>query len=102
MHNYILHPSNMRNRDAEINLRIEEGAKGYGIYMMILELLRDANGYRIANNPKMIAFALNHMCIEDIERVILNYNLLRLQKITSLNQHGYVKAWQRWKRKKKS
>lgn len=78
MHNYILHPSNMRNRDSEINLRIEEGAKGYGIYMMILELLRDASGYRIANNPKMIAFALNHMCIEDIERVILNYNLFEI------------------------
>lgn len=86
MHNYILHPSNLRNRDNEINLRIEEGAQGYGIYIMILELLRDATNYRIANNHKMIAFAINHMMVDDISRIINNYNLFEI------SEDGYISS----------
>ena len=75
MYNYIPHPSNCRISSAVLSLRIEEGAAGYGVYWMVLELLRDAPGFRFSRNPKAIAFAINEHDIELVGRVINNYGL---------------------------
>lgn len=79
MHNYILHPSNLRNRDIELEMRIEEGSRGYGIYIMILELMRDANLYRIKNNAKHIAFAINENDIDTVDRIMHTYHLFEVE-----------------------
>lgn len=79
MHNYILHPSNLRNRDIELEMRIEEGSRGYGIYIMILELMRDANLYRIKNNAKHIAFAINENDVDTVDRIMHTYNLFQIE-----------------------
>lgn len=75
MYNYIPHPSNCRVSSAVLSLRIEEGAAGYGVYWMVLELLRDAPGFRFSRNPKAIAFAINEHDISMVERVVNNYGL---------------------------
>lgn len=75
MYNYIPHPSNCRVSSAVLSLRIEEGASGYGIYWMVLELLRDAPGFKYSSSPKAIAFAINEHDSALVERVIRNYGL---------------------------
>lgn len=75
MYNYIPHPSNCRVSSAVLSLRIEEGAAGYGVYWMVLELLRDAPNFRFSRNPKAIAFAINEHDSALVERVINNYGL---------------------------
>lgn len=56
-------------------MRIEEGAAGYGVYWMVLELLRDAPGFKFSRNPKAIAFAINEHDVELVSRVIGNFGL---------------------------
>lgn len=75
MYNYIPHPSNCRVSAAILSLRLEEGAAGYGVYWMILELLRDAQNYRYSSNCKAIAFAINEPDVSMVERVCRNYGL---------------------------
>lgn len=64
--------------DNVLSMRIEEGAAGYGVYMMLLELLRDAEGCTLRNNPKHLAFAINEPDTELVGRVINNYALFEL------------------------
>ena len=75
MYNYIPHPSNARQFSGIIALRIEEGAAGYGVYWMVLELLRDAPNYKYSNNTAAIAFAINEKEEGIVERVCHNYGL---------------------------
>lgn len=75
MYNYIPHPSNCRVSSAILSLRIDEGAAGYGVYWMILELLRDAPAFKYSDNHKAIAFAINEHDTELVYRVIHNYGL---------------------------
>ena len=75
MYNYIPHPSNCRVSSAILSLRIEEGAAGYGIYWMVLELLRDAPGFKYSRSEKAIAFAINELDVQKVARVVNNYGL---------------------------
>lgn len=75
MYNYIPHPSNYRHASGIVALRIEEGAAGYGIYWMIIELLRDAPSFKFSRNPRALAFAINEADIDLVSRVIGNYGL---------------------------
>lgn len=75
MYNYIPHPSNCRVSSALLTLRIEEGAAGYGIYWMVLELLRDAPSFKYSRSEKAIAFAINELDTQKVARVINNYGL---------------------------
>lgn len=78
MYNYLPHPSNMRTNDHVLAMRIQEGAAGYGIYMMLLELLRDAEGRALVFNPKHLAFAMNESDVELVQRVVKDYGLFTL------------------------
>lgn len=78
MYNYIPHPSNMRTTDQVLAMRIAEGAAGYGVYMMLLELLRDAEGRSLVSNPAHLAFAINEQDVSLVERVLKDYGLFTL------------------------
>lgn len=78
MYNYIPHPSNMRTTDQVLAMRIAEGAAGYGIYMMLLELLRDAEGRSLVSNPAHLAFAINEQDVDLVKRVVQDYGLFTL------------------------
>lgn len=84
MYNYLPHPSNMRTSSHVLRMRIREGAAGYGIYMMLLETLRDADGRRVFNFPEGLAFAFNEPDIDLVKRVIEDYGLFNLDK------EGYI------------
>lgn len=75
---YFPHPSNFRNMDAVLSLRMAEGAYGYGLYCMLLELMRESSEHCLNDNPKNLAFALQEPDAERVERVIHNYNLFQI------------------------
>lgn len=75
MYNYIPHPSNCSKSSMITTLLIEEGHAAYGIYWMVLELLRDCPEYRIGNNPKSIAWSIHCTDLDLVARVLGNYGL---------------------------
>lgn len=86
MYNYLPWPSNMRTADQVLSMRIQEGSAGYGVYVMLLELLRDAENRRLVFNPKHLAFAMNEPDVELVQRVVQDYGLFTLDdqaRITS-------------------
>lgn len=84
MLNYIPHPSNARLAGGLLRLRIDEGAAGYGVYWMILELLRDAPEYKITRDPKAIAFAINESDVTLVERIVNNLALFDIDNDDNL------------------
>lgn len=86
MYNYLPWPSNMRTADQVLSMRISEGSAGYGVYVMLLELLRDAENRRLVFNPRHLAFAMNEPDVELVRRVVQDYGLFNLddqERITS-------------------
>lgn len=75
MYNYLPWPSNMRTADQVLSMRIKEGSAGYGVYVMLLELLRDAENRRLVFNPRHLAFAMNEPDVELVQRVVQDYAL---------------------------
>lgn len=75
MYNYIPHPSNCSKSSMITTLLIEEGHAAYGIYWMVLELLRDCPNYRIGNNTKSIAWSIHCTDLDLVARVLKNYGL---------------------------
>lgn len=75
MYNYIPIPSNMRDYPQIVELRINEGAAGYGIYIMVLQALRDAISFSIGDNPKRLAYIFNEPDVSLVDRVLHNYGL---------------------------
>lgn len=68
----------MRTADNVLAMRIKEGAAGYGIYVMLLELLRDSETRSLVFNPKNLAFAINEQDVALVERVIKDYGLFEV------------------------
>lgn len=80
MYNYLPWPSNMRTADQVLSMRIQEGSAGYGVYVMLLELLRDAENRRLVFNPKHLAFAMNEPDVELVQRVVQDYSLFTMDE----------------------
>lgn len=59
-------------------MRRQEGAAGYGIYVMILELMRDSEGQRVYDDDESIAFALHEDDVSLISRICHDYSLFTL------------------------
>lgn len=75
---YFPHPSNLRLQREVIAMRRKEGPAGYGIYVMILELLRDSEDQKVYDDPDTISFALHEDDVSMISRVCHDYSLFRL------------------------
>lgn len=71
---YFPHDSNARTDQKMLPVRAKYGAKGYGIYFMIIELLREAKEYQMLSNYEAIAYEL-HEQIADVQDVIENFGL---------------------------
>lgn len=76
----------MRTSSHVLKMRIREGAAGYGVYMMLLETLRDAEGRRVFNFPEGLAFAINERDIDLVRRIIEDYGLF------AIDQDGFVSS----------
>lgn len=75
MYNYFPHPSNSRQSSGLVTLIMNEGYAGYGIYWAIIELLRDAPGYKYSSDPKVMAYVLHAQEPDQVARVLKNYGL---------------------------
>ena len=75
MYNYIPHPSNLGKSSMITTLLIEEGHAAYGVYWLVLELLRDCQDYKIGDNPKAISWSIHCQDVELVSRVLHNYGL---------------------------
>ena len=72
---YFSHDSNARNDQRIIKLRRKLGAEGYGIYFMLIEILRDQVGYRLGLDDDIlenISYDLR-VDMEKVEDIVLNY-----------------------------
>lgn len=75
---YFAHPTNMRVQRDVIRMRQREGALGYGVYVMLLEFLRESEDQRVYDDAESIAFALNEQDSDLISRIIHDYSLFEL------------------------
>ena len=75
MKNYITLPSDFRNSDICIDLLMSEGAAGYGVFIMLLEVLRECEGYKIKDDAARLNFSLRLGDVELVKRVLHNYQL---------------------------
>lgn len=80
MYNFFVHPSTLQKMDQVLKMRMSEGAAGYGIYIMMLELLRDSENYRQHYDPAVIAWAMHEPDIERLKRVCEAYDLFRIDE----------------------
>ena len=101
MYNYIPLPTNMRDFSSVLTLRIEEGSAGYGVYIMVLQLLRDMPGYSMGDNPKRIAFALNEPDVDMVQRVLHNYGLFDIDGDGLLNSPWLTEQLSSYDQKKR-
>ena len=72
MADYFKHYSNLRNIPQVQKLREEMGAKGYGIYLMVVE--KSCKDERLVKDYEAIASDI-HEDVEDVRRVIEDYGL---------------------------
>ena len=94
----------MRQQSGCVTLLIEEGAAGYGIYCMILEVLRDAPNYSYNPDPKVWLYLLHCQDIETVKRVLNNYGLFEYNDDGLLFSPWLVSQMENYedKRKKRS
>jgi len=72
---YFSHDSNARNDQRLMKLRMKYGAEGYGIYFMIIEILRDTENYTLhISDVESICFDIRSEA-DKISDVLKNYNL---------------------------
>lgn len=75
MYNFFVHPSTLQKMDQVLKMRMAEGSAGYGIYIMMLELLRDSDNYRQHYDPTVIAWAMHEPDLDRLKRVCETYDL---------------------------
>lgn len=61
--------------DAVLKMRMSEGSAGYGVYIQLLELMRDADDYTISFDPVVIAWSIHEPDQERVTRVCTAYGL---------------------------
>ena len=54
---------------------MQEGFAGYGLFLAILEVLRDANDYKFSSDPKVWAYLLHAQDTGQVARVLNNFGL---------------------------
>lgn len=114
MNNYFSHDSNARNSKKILRLRMRHGASGYGIYFMLLERLREEQGYMCDADYEMLSFDLREDA-ELIRSVVEDFGLFaltedgkkfysagfeeRMNMKMSKSQAGAMGAQSRWGKK---
>lgn len=65
----------MRNEINIIRMRQRWGSAGYGVYVMLLELLRESEGQQVFYFPEAFAYSLHENNIEMVESVCRDFSL---------------------------
>ena len=77
MRSYFSHDSNARNSDKLMKVRMKLGAEGYGIFFMLIERLREEEGYKSTIDYDTLAFDLR-VEPEKVKQVVENYDLFKI------------------------
>ena len=77
MRSYFSHDSNARNSDKLMKVRMGLGAEGYGIFFMLIERLREEEGYKSTIDYDTLAFDLR-VDAEKVKQVVENYDLFKI------------------------
>lgn len=80
MYNFFVHPSTLQKMDQVLKMRMSEGSAGYGIFIMMLELLRDSENYRQHYDPAVIAWSMHEPDIERLKRICESYDLFKIDE----------------------
>lgn len=83
---YFPHPTNLRIGKDVIRMRRQEGAAGYGIYVMLLELVRDSEDQQVFDDSESLAFAIHEDDVSMISRICHDYSLF------TLTDDGYLRS----------
>lgn len=83
---YFPHPTNLRIGKDVIRMRRQEGSAGYGIYVMLLELVRDSEDQQVFDDPESLAFAIHEDDVSLISRICHDYSLF------TLTDDGYLRS----------
>ena len=101
MYNYIPHPSNCRVSSTVLRLLAKEGAAGYGIYWMVLEMLRDSPGYELQYDAELLAYTLHVNDVQLIRNVCELYNVFTISKDGRLSSPWLLEAMGEYDERKK-
>ena len=77
MKSYFSHDSDARNSDKLMKVRMKLGAEGYGIFFMLIERLREEEGYKSTIDYDTLAFDLR-VEPEKVKQVVENYDLFKI------------------------
>lgn len=75
-----------------MRLLAHEGPEGYGLYWMLLELLRDAPSYSVDYEPSVLSYGLHIADIEKVKRVCEQYNLFTISQDGILSSPWLLEA----------
>lgn len=75
-----------------MRLLAHEGPEGYGIYWMLLELLRDAPSYSVEYEPGVLSYGLHIADTEKVKRVCEQYNLFTISQDEVLSSPWLLEA----------
>jgi membrane-associated HD superfamily phosphohydrolase len=74
---YFSHDSNAKDDPKILQLRMEMGWEGYGLFWALIEMLRNESDHRMKKHYKSIAFAL-HTQEDSIKRLINDFDLFAI------------------------
>ena len=61
-----------------LKMRMSEGSAGFGLYVMLLEQLRNSDSYSIKFEPAVLAWSLHEPNVELLTRVVQDYGLFNI------------------------
>ena len=111
---YFKHDLDSRSDERIIKIRQKFGAKGYGIYFMLIEMLRGARNYELKLDLEMLSFDIREDT-EIIENIIKDFELFafkkdsfyspslksRMKGLDRLRKHWKKAANKRWEKESK-
>lgn len=100
MYNYIPHPSNCRVSSNVLRMLMREGVAGYGIYWMLLEMLRDAPDFRMFFFPESFAYAMHCNDVDMVTRVCKDYGLFEFDQEDNISSSWLHEAMGEYSDKK--
>lgn len=100
---YFPHNANSRNQDSLVRLRMEHGVAGYGVYYMLLERLRLADGYKCELDWQVLSWDLD--CNPElIKSVIYDFDLFIITDegtmFQSVELNSYMKIMEEKKKER--
>ena len=75
MLNYIPIPTNFHQSKKVLSMMAKEGAHGYGVFLLLLQLARDNEHRWITSDIELLAYAIRETDTELVGRIVKNYDL---------------------------